>query len=376
MLMIAIAFMNSVLAEAQTIMNIHLDNGGLLQIPMHTIDSITYTVTAQYDLATITTSPISFISNTSAISGGNITNDGGSPVTHRGICFSTSPLPTTADSTIFSGSGIGSFVSNLTGLTPNTNYYVRAFAISSAGTSYGDELNFTTSNTTPIEPEIVYITESTLNSVYYHQTSYLNPTKLVFSNLTSVTGSIYFHQTNNIVEVEFPLLTSTGGYVYFYENLSMRKIIAPILNSIVDYIFIQRNTFLEELNVCGLSSITCSTQEPYVSISNNNAVIDNSQPCFEATLYGTTLTTSPITQFSQNTAIAEGTFTNTCGYPMGYICWSTNPNPTSDDFVANGSGFGTNFTANLTGLIPNTTYYVRAFSGNVYGNEVSFTTLP
>ncbi|RXR20259.1 fibronectin type III domain-containing protein [Flavobacterium stagni] len=373
---IAFLLMNSILVQAQTIMNIHQNNGVVLQIPMQTIDSITYTVTTPNNLATITTSPISFISNNAAFSGGNITNNGGSPVTHRGICYNTSPAPTTANTTIFSGSGNGTFVSSLTGLTANTNYYVRAFATNSAGTSYGNELTFTTSNTTPVQPDIVYITDTTLNNVYYHQTSYLNPTKLVFSNLTSVSGNIYFHQTNNIVEVEFPLLTNTGGHVYFHQNLSMMKINAPNLNAIVDYLYVYGNSFLQELNLCNLTSITCSSQEPYIHIANNNTVIDNNQQCFTPTIYGTTLTTAPITQISQNTAIGGGTFTNSCGFPMGSLCWSTSPNPTSNDFVSNSSGSGTNFTANLTGLTPNTTYYVRAFSGNTYGNEVSFTTLP
>ncbi len=373
---IAFLLMNSILLQAQTIMNIHQNNGVVLQIPMQTIDSITYTVTTPNNLATITTSPISFISNNAAFSGGNITNNGGSPVTHRGICFNTSPAPTTANTTIFSGSGNGTFVSSLTGLTANTNYYVRAFATNSAGTSYGNELTFTTSNTAPVQPDIVYITDTTLNNVYYHQTNYLNPTKLVFSNLTSVSGNIYFHQTNNIVEVEFPLLTNTGGHVYFHQNLSMLKINAPNLNAIVDYLFVNGNSFLQELNLCNLTSITCSNQEPYIYIANNNAVIDNNQQCFTPTIYGTTLTTTPITQISQNTAIGGGTFTNSCGFPTASICWSTSPNPTSNDFVSNSSSSGTNFTANLTGLTPNTTYYVRAFSGNTYGNEVSFTTLP
>ena len=216
-----------------------------------------------------------------------------------------------------------------------------------------------------------------MDGIYYHQTSYLNPTKLVFSNLTSVSDYIYFHQTNNIVEVEFPLLTRTGGYVYFHQNSSMKKIKAPNLNTIVNYLYVSGNSNLEELNVCNLTTINCSNQEPYFYITNNNSVIDNSQPCFTATLNGSRLSTTPITQFSRNTAIGGGTFTNSCGpFSLGNLCWSTSPNPTSSNFVSNSSNIGTNFTTNLTGLTPNTTYYVRAFSGNVYGNEVSFTTLP
>jgi uncharacterized protein (TIGR02145 family) len=95
-------------------------------------------------LATITTNAITSITGTSAISGGNVSNDGGTLLTQRGICYGTSPSPTTANTTIMSGSGVGSFTSNITGLTANTTYYVRAYANNSAGTSYGNELSFTT----------------------------------------------------------------------------------------------------------------------------------------------------------------------------------------------------------------------------------------
>jgi uncharacterized protein (TIGR02145 family) len=86
------------------------------------------------------------ITGTTGVSGGNITNNGGSLVTQRGVCYSTSVNPTTANSTIISGSGTGSFTSNLTGLTANTTYYVRAYAINSAGTAYGNQVSFTTTS--------------------------------------------------------------------------------------------------------------------------------------------------------------------------------------------------------------------------------------
>jgi uncharacterized protein (TIGR02145 family) len=128
---------------AQTIMNIHQSNGTVLQIPVNTIDSITYTITNPGNLASITTTAISSNTGTSAVSGGNITNNGGSLVTSRGVCWSTSPNPTTANNITTNGSGTGSFTSTLTGLTANTTYYVRAYAINSAGTAYGNQVSFT-----------------------------------------------------------------------------------------------------------------------------------------------------------------------------------------------------------------------------------------
>jgi len=95
-------------------------------------------------IPTITTSSVTSIAQTTATSGGNITSDGGATVTARGICWSTSSTPTTANNLSFDGSGNGAFVSNLTGLVPNTLYYVRAYATNSAGTAYGNEISFTT----------------------------------------------------------------------------------------------------------------------------------------------------------------------------------------------------------------------------------------
>jgi uncharacterized protein (TIGR02145 family) len=139
-------FMSSMLLNAQTIMNIHQSNGTVLQIPTNTIDSITYTITNPANLATITTLPIGNITSNTASSGGNITNNGGTNVTQRGVVWSTNTNPTTANSSTSNGSGTGSFTSNLIGLTASTTYYVRAYAINSAGTSYGNQVSFTTTS--------------------------------------------------------------------------------------------------------------------------------------------------------------------------------------------------------------------------------------
>jgi uncharacterized protein (TIGR02145 family) len=145
-LLTAIMVINSIILNAQTIMNIHQSNGSVLQIPLNTIDSITYTITNPGNLAIISTLPIGNITSTSATSGGNITNNGGTPVTQRGIVWSTSPNPTTANYSTADSSLSVSYSSNLTGLTNNTTYYVRAYATNSAGTSYGNELSFTTAS--------------------------------------------------------------------------------------------------------------------------------------------------------------------------------------------------------------------------------------
>jgi uncharacterized protein (TIGR02145 family) len=143
-ILFAVLLIGAITLHGQTIMNIHQSNGTILQIPLNTIDSITFTLPNPGNLATLSTSPIENISSLTATSGGNITNDGGTPITQRGVVWSTSPNPTTANSSTNNGGGTGSFTSSLTGLTANTTYYVRAYAINIAGTSYGNQLMFTT----------------------------------------------------------------------------------------------------------------------------------------------------------------------------------------------------------------------------------------
>jgi hypothetical protein len=79
-----------------------------------------------------------------ALSGGHVTNTGSSPVTARGVCWSTRPNPTVDDSHTVDGQGLGQFHSAITGLEPLTDYYVRAYAVNSGGTSYGREYSFKT----------------------------------------------------------------------------------------------------------------------------------------------------------------------------------------------------------------------------------------
>ena len=95
-------------------------------------------------LPIITTSPIASISPIAARSGGNITSDGGATIIARGVCWSQDTMPDIWDNKTTDGVGSGSFQSDLAGLTPGTTYYLRAYAINSAGTSYGGVSSFRT----------------------------------------------------------------------------------------------------------------------------------------------------------------------------------------------------------------------------------------
>jgi photosystem II stability/assembly factor-like uncharacterized protein len=114
-------------------------------------------------LPTLTTLNVTNINTTSAFSGGNISSDGGSAISARGVCWSSSPSPKVSDSKTSDAQGIGNFSSNITGLQSNTTYYVRAYATNSLGTGYGDEVSFKTVSQVSL-PTLSTITVSSIYS--------------------------------------------------------------------------------------------------------------------------------------------------------------------------------------------------------------------
>jgi len=105
------------------------------------------TFTTNSSIPVIAATEISVITAISASCNVNISSDGGSAITARGVCWSTSQNPTTSNSKTSNGSGVGSFVSSITGLIPAMTYYVRVYANNSIGTTYGNQISFTTSAT-------------------------------------------------------------------------------------------------------------------------------------------------------------------------------------------------------------------------------------
>ena len=106
----------------------------------------TITLRFALTLPTVTTNSVTDITQTSAICGGNVTDAGGLMVMARGVCWGTQHNPMVNGSHTSDGMGVGGFTSNMAGLTAETTYYVRAYAVNRLGTSYGDEMSFTTSS--------------------------------------------------------------------------------------------------------------------------------------------------------------------------------------------------------------------------------------
>ena len=123
------------------------------QVSFKTLKLITLPIVITYSMTGIT--------RDSATGGGDVTNDGGAPVTAKGVCWSTFQLPIVSDNHTNDGSDTGSFTSKITGLTMRTTYYVRAYAMNSAGTNYGNQVSFITPDSTislpcPGLPSITY----------------------------------------------------------------------------------------------------------------------------------------------------------------------------------------------------------------------------
>ncbi|MCX6307924.1 MAG: hypothetical protein NTY32_03500, partial [Bacteroidia bacterium] len=110
----------------------------------------------------MTTSNITAVTSATATSGGTIISNGGAAITVSGICWSTSPTPTTTNSKTTDGLTSGTFTSTLTVLSPGVTYYVRAYATNSVGTAYGNQQTFTTTSIPSlITNNVTFVTSTT-----------------------------------------------------------------------------------------------------------------------------------------------------------------------------------------------------------------------
>ena len=143
---------------------------------------------------TVTTQAVSDIGSTTATGNGNITNLGVPFPTSYGVCWNTTGSPTTSDSKVDKGpiSTTGAFTAAITGLTANTTYKARAYAINEAGTSYGLEVTFTTTS------GLVAPTATT------------NAATSITATGATLNGSINANNASTTVTFEYGLDTSYG----------------------------------------------------------------------------------------------------------------------------------------------------------------------
>jgi len=143
-------------ASESTKENVIIDKQSLLYdktITTHTFDALQKNAPTPFYivppdgyqvLPSVNISSIDNITGTTADCDCEVTYEGWRRVTARGVCWSTSENPTTSNSKTTNGTGLGTYTSNITGLSPNTTYYVRAYATNAEGTAYGDQRSFKT----------------------------------------------------------------------------------------------------------------------------------------------------------------------------------------------------------------------------------------
>ncbi len=293
---------------------------------------------------TVTTSSVTGITPTTASGGGNVTAKGSSSVTARGVCWNTSQNPTTANAKTTNGTGTGSFTSSITGLSPNTTYYVRAYATNSAGTSYGSQVSFKT-NAAPAAPTV---------------------TTASIGDITTTTAS----GGGNV--------TSDGGASVTVRGVCWSASPNPTTANSKTTNGTGTGSFTSAIT--GLSPNTTYYVRAYATNSAGTGY--GSQVSFTSNIAGSapTVTTVSITNIDSTTAAGGGNVISDGGFSVTArgICWSASQNPTvSDNHTNNGSGSGA-FTSAMTGLSPGTKYYVRAYAtnsvGTSYGSQVSFST--
>lgn len=291
-------------------------------------------------LSTTTTIAVTNITTTTAISGGTISADGGAPIISRGVCWNTDPNPTILNSKTTNGTGIGTFTSNITGLTHGTTYYLRAYSTNSIGTSYGVELSFKTIavilptiSTRPISSlttataisggNITSNGGATIIARGVCWSIFQNPT-ILNSNTTDGTGTGLFD--SNIKEL-------TPGKTYYLRAYATNFVGTSYGNEI---------SFTTLNGIITLTTMTISSNSVSSAISGGNVISDG----------GSSVT-------------AKG------------ICWNTSTNPTIELSTKTTDGNGTGFfKSELSNLVQGTNYYLRAYAtnavGTTYGNEISF----
>jgi hypothetical protein len=315
----------------------NLNPNELYYVRAYATNAVTTTYGSQVSFTTniilpeVTTAEITEITLTTAKSGGEVIHSGGVPLTARGVVWSSSPNPTLDDPSTFDGTDVGIFESNLTDLTAGQTYYVRAYAVNSLGTAYGNEVSFVAGRP--------------------------NLTTAPVTNITTTTAT----SGGNI--------TSDGGAAITIRGIVWSTLQDPTLE--VNEGFTEDGDGIGEFESL-LTSLSLNTKY-YVRAyaTNSNATAYGQQVDFEIFDGKPTLTTNEVTSITATTATSGGEITSDWGSAITDrgVVWSTTENPTlevNEGLTEDGEGIG-EFESQLTGLSINTNYYVRSYATNSYG---------
>ncbi len=297
---------------------------------------------SKVDLPTVSTSTVTEITYSTVVTGGNITDQGGEEVTTRGVCWATTANPDISGSHTTDGAGSGIFTSNLNGLTPGLTYYVRAYATNSAGTGYGNEVTFATPSATTATVTTKVVSDPSFNSAN-------GGGDITSDGGDPITARGVCWSITTEPQVTGPHTTDGAGTGSFDSNLT------------------------------GLLPGTPYFVRAYAI--NSKGTSYGNEVTFVTDVTLATVLTRAVAEPNVYNAPGGGNITDDGGDPATVrgVCWSTTPEPTvAGSHTTDGTGTGT-FDSNITGLLPATTYYVRAYAtnsaGTAYGEEVSFSTL-
>lgn len=269
---------------------------------------------------------------------GRVIADNGTPVTERGICWSKSDNPTLEDSKRVEGEGTGSFESIITGISLETEYHVRAFAINQAGTAYGNSIVFTlypdlpavkTEGYTPIDPYTVKI----------------------FGNVVSDNGAPVIERGVVYGQSENP--TTSNNKVIEGEGTGLFECFITDLIPLTKY-YARAYATNESGTAYGVDVIFITYMPLAFSEVETNAVNPTGPTSATVTANVITDNGTPVTERG--------------------VVWNVIGNPTmNDNKVVQGAGTGM-YSCEITGLYPNTKYHVRAYAinqaGTSYGSDL------
>lgn len=394
--------------------------------------------TVKTELPGVSTSPYSELTDNSVKSGGEVSANGGSTITARGVCWSRIENPIVIeDSCTVDGDGLGVFESSVTGLQQNTKYYLRAYAINAVGTSYGQQLEFTTNLvvvptvTTSEVKELMGVSATvggevrsdggrdvTDRGIYFStsENAETTGTKLqigygtgIFStNLTGITkGTTYYikaYASNSIGTSygdELIIITLTEPNAITSDIVEIAATSAIVGGEVISDGFdaeVERGIYYgteENCELTGtkiqigtgvgvfshkLTGLDLNTSYYVRAYAKNNAYVSYSTELNFITKDGIpVLTSSEVTNLTENSASTGGTISDDGGAEIieRGVCWNTSGSPTiEDEKISSGSGTGS-FDCELTRLSPDTDYYIRAYAinafGTSYGNEIIMT---
>lgn len=305
----------------------------------------------QHIKPTVSTNSVSGITGSSVNTGGNVTNQGGSVVSERGVCWHTSSSPLITHNKKKEGAGTGYFSLTITNLQSNTTYYLRAYAINNSGVSYGATRTFKTTQIQGSEKELIETSGASL----------------ITESSVTCSGKIQSQPKDKLIEKGICWHTSSNPTISHNKKTS---------NS---------STNLFAVSISGLKPSTTYYYRAYITTQTGtqygNQLSFTTKSSNETAEKGIpSVNLSFPTNITSNSALFNVSVSgsNIPAQSLRGVCYSLSPNPTFQNNKVLGSSNSTTFQLSLTQLSENQMYYACAFieyQGNyMYSNPVKFNT--